>query len=71
MTIEQHEHAGEILELRKWALRNVVSYTESSNGFWANEYPPAKKRYLHKAEISQMAADRIYESYKKYILKHL
>ena len=71
MTIEQYEHAGEILELRKQALYARKLHLENANNFCSNEYPPAKKRHLHKAGISQMAADRLYKSYKKFILKHL
>jgi hypothetical protein len=71
MTIKQNEHATEILELYYMALRNEIFWKKQSNSFWSNEYAPAKERYLYKADISRMAATRIYTSYSKYILKHL
>lgn len=67
ITIEQLERAIEIAELRDSALRNMQSYKSMAYGFWANEYSPAKKMFLHKSEISQMAAERI----EKYLIKYL
>jgi len=71
MTLEQHEKAGEILDLYYNALQNAIFWTKQSNSYWANEYQPAKERYLHKVEISRMAARRIYDCYVKFVKKHL
>ena len=71
MTIEQYEKAGEILELHYFALKRKSVHLEAVNGFWAGESPEYKARHLHSADISQMAADRIYKKYKQHILKHL
>jgi len=67
ITERELDHAQKLIELRDMALRNVKIQKESSRSFWANEYPPAKRRYLHKAEISRMAAERIDKSLRKYL----
>ena len=70
MTIKQHEHAGEILELYYCSLRRKELIKGSINGF-AGTFPSLRKKYMHQLEIIKMAELRIYISYKNYILKHL
>lgn len=67
ITVKQLERAIEIISLRDDALNRVISKENSATGYGGNTFPNLKSKWLHDAEISQMAADRIDAYLKKYL----
>lgn len=71
MTQENLDIAKEILHYRDCALLRRDNFIESANGYGGQEFPRLKEKWLHKAEISQMAADHFTKRFETFMFKNL